>query len=299
MDPSKLGLRGLRDLTRLFTVKGGTYRVHKVASKWTSKWKPFRPPSNRRPLSPKDVPHKTKIVPARPTGHGEQQSPSPLLACALALANSPANAQPGATPATPENSESARSSATSSLNSTTAHPPTADEICRALEQSAAENALPVEFFARVIWQESRFDAQAVSPKGPKVLRNSCRERLALLWQIFSVTGFPYVERPRGQGTFFIADPIQERCAHMWNDPAVKCFASAFITTLDCMSAITLLFVAPPMRVVHDTIGIPITGARHLLNLSRNEIRTHRQSRTGLPADRRETPRSSVIRRSCG
>ena len=35
----------------------------------------------------------------------------------------------------------------------------------ALEQSAAENALPVEFFARVIWQESRFDARAVSPKG--------------------------------------------------------------------------------------------------------------------------------------
>jgi soluble lytic murein transglycosylase-like protein len=34
-----------------------------------------------------------------------------------------------------------------------------------LEQSAAENTLPVEFFARVIWQESRFDAHAVSPKG--------------------------------------------------------------------------------------------------------------------------------------
>ena len=89
----------------------------------------------------------------------------PLLACALALANSPANAQAGATPATPENSESAQSSATSGLNKTTAQPPTANEICRALEQSAAENALPVEFFARVIWQESRFDAQAVSPKG--------------------------------------------------------------------------------------------------------------------------------------
>ena len=46
-----------------------------------------------------------------------------------------------------------------------AHPPTADDICRALEQAAAENALPVEFFARVIWQESRFNASAVSPKG--------------------------------------------------------------------------------------------------------------------------------------
>jgi soluble lytic murein transglycosylase-like protein len=52
----------------------------------------------------------------------------------------------------------------------TVHPrnlPAADDVCRALEQSAAENALPVEFFARVIWQESRFDARAVSPKGAK------------------------------------------------------------------------------------------------------------------------------------
>jgi hypothetical protein len=44
-------------------------------------------------------------------------------------------------------------------------PPTADDICRAIEQDAAENNLPVEFFARVIWQESRFNAQAVSRKG--------------------------------------------------------------------------------------------------------------------------------------
>ena len=43
--------------------------------------------------------------------------------------------------------------------------PTVDDVYRALEQSAAENALPVEFFARVIWPESRFDARAVSPKG--------------------------------------------------------------------------------------------------------------------------------------
>jgi hypothetical protein len=43
--------------------------------------------------------------------------------------------------------------------------PTAEDICRAVEQNAAENELPVEFFARVIWQESRFNARAVSPKG--------------------------------------------------------------------------------------------------------------------------------------
>ena len=46
-----------------------------------------------------------------------------------------------------------------------AKPPSPDDICRAIEQDAAENGLPVEFFARVIWQESRFNARAVSPKG--------------------------------------------------------------------------------------------------------------------------------------
>ena len=45
------------------------------------------------------------------------------------------------------------------------HPPTADDVCRTVEQAAAENELPVEFFARVIWQESRFNALAVSRKG--------------------------------------------------------------------------------------------------------------------------------------
>jgi hypothetical protein len=34
-----------------------------------------------------------------------------------------------------------------------------------LERAAAENALPVGFFARVIWQESRFNTSAVSRKG--------------------------------------------------------------------------------------------------------------------------------------
>jgi hypothetical protein len=46
-----------------------------------------------------------------------------------------------------------------------AHPPSADDICHAVEQSAGEYGLPVEFFAKVIWQESRFNARAVSPKG--------------------------------------------------------------------------------------------------------------------------------------
>ena len=34
-----------------------------------------------------------------------------------------------------------------------------------MEQASAENGLPLDFFVRVIWQESRFNALAVSRKG--------------------------------------------------------------------------------------------------------------------------------------
>ena len=98
----------------------------------------------------------------------------PLLACALALANAPANAQAGATPPTLGNGEGAHPSTASELHEPAAQPPTVDDICRALEQSAAENAVPVEFFARVIWQESRFNALASARREPQVSHNSCR-----------------------------------------------------------------------------------------------------------------------------
>ena len=40
---------------------------------------------------------------------------------------------------------------------------TMDSICLILESAAAANALPLEFFARVIWQESRFRPDARGP----------------------------------------------------------------------------------------------------------------------------------------
>ncbi|MFY9836500.1 MAG: transglycosylase SLT domain-containing protein [Xanthobacteraceae bacterium] len=81
---------------------------------------------------------------------------STLLTCVL-LGNAHANAQAGATPPTTRNE----------IAKPAAPPPTADDVCRALEEAAAENALPVEFFARVIWQESRFNSRDLSNKGAK------------------------------------------------------------------------------------------------------------------------------------
>jgi hypothetical protein len=96
---------------------------------------------------------------------GALRSMTLLAPMLLAWALAHANAQAGATPPTPELSEARQSAEPDASQTSLAHPPTTDEICRALELAAAENALPVEFFARVIWQESRFNASAVSSKG--------------------------------------------------------------------------------------------------------------------------------------
>jgi hypothetical protein len=42
-----------------------------------------------------------------------------------------------------------------------------DQICRAVERVSADNDLPVEFFIRLIWQESKFETRLVSRKGAR------------------------------------------------------------------------------------------------------------------------------------
>ncbi len=50
-------------------------------------------------------------------------------------------------------------------NQTPSQPVSTDTICSALASAAAQNDLPTDFFARLIWQESRFDPAAVSRAG--------------------------------------------------------------------------------------------------------------------------------------
>jgi hypothetical protein len=56
---------------------------------------------------------------------------------------------------------SAPAAATDSANA----PSTAASVCDALATAAATNDLPVDFFTRLIWQESRFKPDAISRKG--------------------------------------------------------------------------------------------------------------------------------------
>jgi hypothetical protein len=60
-------------------------------------------------------------------------------------------------------------------------PDVQQSMCMLIESAANANALPVEFFARVIWQESRFSPDAVGPvtrNGKRALgiASSCQAR---------------------------------------------------------------------------------------------------------------------------
>ncbi len=41
----------------------------------------------------------------------------------------------------------------------------ASDFCPVIEQEAQKNGLPLGFFTRLIWKESRFDPDAISPAG--------------------------------------------------------------------------------------------------------------------------------------
>jgi Transglycosylase SLT domain len=97
--------------------------------------------------------------------------PSSALAGSVALLLGATSAAMGAPPTWTAKSSPANAASfpqpgkSAPAKSASSQAPTADDVCHAIEQDAALNGLPVEFFARVIWQESRFNAQAISPKG--------------------------------------------------------------------------------------------------------------------------------------
>jgi Transglycosylase SLT domain len=96
----------------------------------------------------------------------DQTKPDAAQSAAGAAQPAPAQADTdGKTPVKPEENKTEQAPAQEPQRETATQPPTAEDICRAVELAAGENGLPVEFFARVIWQESRFNARAISPKG--------------------------------------------------------------------------------------------------------------------------------------
>src|SRR5689334_12230515 len=99
-----------------------------------------------------------------------------LLALALLAASWSAfgqNADESAKPADAAPQDEGAENASPESNTGPARPETAqtasgtdlrESMCLMIESAARSNDLPLEFFARVIWQESRFQADAVGPR---------------------------------------------------------------------------------------------------------------------------------------
>jgi hypothetical protein len=87
-----------------------------------------------------------------------------LFVCFLAIANVPGQGQE-AKPDQSTEPTGTSSHAGDQGERTTDGMPSGDavSICQLVEAAAAANRLPFEFFARVIWQESRFRSDAVGP----------------------------------------------------------------------------------------------------------------------------------------
>src|ERR1700693_453062 len=93
-----------------------------------------------------------------------------LLSFWLASAGDAAGAQPAA-PAEVGTGDTAGAEAApapvtdkgSKEDSAVGTTPNPASICRLIEAAAAANGLPLEFFARIIWQESGFHSDAIGP----------------------------------------------------------------------------------------------------------------------------------------
>jgi hypothetical protein len=77
-----------------------------------------------------------------------------------------APARPSEKPPTVLNEDGAKpQAAVAAAVTSPGEPPSRESICLTVQSAAAANELPIEFFTRLIWQESRFNPRAVSRKG--------------------------------------------------------------------------------------------------------------------------------------
>jgi len=97
-------------------------------------------------------------------------APPPALRLAAAQEAAPQTpnpvppSAPGVVPETPESTPPAPGGGNAKPNAAAAaRPSTSESICLLVESAAQAHGLPFEFFARLIWQESRFQPNAVGP----------------------------------------------------------------------------------------------------------------------------------------
>jgi soluble lytic murein transglycosylase-like protein len=111
------------------------------------------------------VPIEARVEPltsAVETESANASSPGPAQSAQTSQSSGlEAQPQPGSASADSENDPNAVAASVPAVARATS----ADTICATLDRSAGQNGLPLDFFTRLIWQESRFDSFSVSHAG--------------------------------------------------------------------------------------------------------------------------------------
>ena len=97
------------------------------------------------------------------TPHDQSQAEAP--SGQDAAANPPATPAADTQPPLSTPADAAHGAAATAASTAPPPPSVAETLCKELGWAALENRLPAEFFTRLIWQESRFDARSVSRAG--------------------------------------------------------------------------------------------------------------------------------------
>jgi hypothetical protein len=102
--------------------------------------------------------------PEKPAVETAAQAPAPEAPAETAV-KAPVPAEAAAQAAAPEAPAAQPAAEPNDTTESRRQQLTRDDICELIESAASGEALPFEFFARLIWQESRFNPRAVSPAG--------------------------------------------------------------------------------------------------------------------------------------
>ncbi len=109
----------------------------------------------------------TVVQPSGADASAQPALEAPSSGAAAEAAQATAPGERGAQPAEIPASQAASPAPSNAPAESRRQQLTRDEICQLIESAASGEALPFEFFARLIWQESRFNPQAVSPAGAR------------------------------------------------------------------------------------------------------------------------------------
>jgi len=156
-----------------------------------------------------------------------------------------------------------------------------NSICLMIESAARANALPIDFFARVIWQESRFRANVIGP----VTRSG--------------------ERAQGIAQFMPGTAAERRLFEPFNPAEALVKSAEFLAELrnqfGNLGFVAAAYNASPERVrefIRGSRDLPLQTRNYVVSITGRSIEDWAKAATGQPNEEIGEPHANDVTASC-